>query len=62
MFRLELITQFNIGVLTVNSTNFHCEPKFLFKNVFIPELSMDRLDRARTRPEPENASPNPKVI
>ena len=29
---------------------------------FRPELSMGRADQARTRPEPENASPNPKII
>ena len=30
-----------------------------FQICITPELSMGRLDQARTRPEPENASPNP---
>ena len=35
MLRLELITQFNIGILTADSTIFHCEAKLLSKNVLI---------------------------
>ena len=34
---------------------------YCWKKIY-PELLMGRLDRARTRPEPENASPNLKVI
>ena len=31
----------------------------IFRLLFGAELSMGELDQAQTRPEPENASPNP---